>query len=149
MALTETFPRLFTIDEANALLVTLRPLVKRILENIERLREKSESVIRHQRLAPDNPDLMNRLQEDEQIALLIGQIKGWVEEIHSYGCLCKGAEQGLVDFPCLLAGEVVFLCWKYGEEGISYWHRIEDGFAGRRPLLDPEEGDPGGSTSYH
>ena len=149
MASSTMFSRLFTVDEANALLSTLRPLVESVLENIRRLRSKSETVIRNKNLDPEAANLMERLQEDREIAKLIGEVKGWVEEINSHGCVCKGAEQGLIDFPCLLGDEVVFLCWQIGEPNVGYWHRIEEGFAGRRPLLDAEETDPGSNTSFH
>ncbi len=144
-----TFPRLFTVDEANDLLPKLRPLIEQVLENIRRLKGASESVIRREGLDPDAPNLMNRLRDDGEIARLIGQVKGWVDEINSYGCICKGVEQGLVDFPCLLGTEVVFLCWQIGEPAVGYWHRIEDGFAGRKPLLDDESADPDDKISYH
>jgi hypothetical protein len=143
-----TYTRLFTVNEANALLPTLRPLVEDILENLRRLRAKSEVVIRDQHLSPDAPDLMNRLQENSEIAHLIRQIKDRVEEIHSHGCMCKGVEQGLLDFPCVLGAEVVFLCWQYGEATVGHWHRVEDGYAGRRPLLEPDD-NSGSSPSYH
>jgi hypothetical protein len=143
------FPRLFTIDEANGLLPTLRPLVEQILENIRRLKGASETVIRREGLDPEAPNLMNRLRDDGEVAKLIGQVKGWVDEINSYGCICKGVEQGLIDFPCLLGAEVVFLCWQIGESSVSFWHRIEDGFAGRKPLLDGETSDPDDKLSYH
>jgi len=148
MASAQIFPRLFTIGEANGLLRVLRPLVKRIFDTLELLRKKSESVIREERLLPSSPDFMERLQENDTIARLIHEVKGLAEEINSYGCVCKGVEQGLVDFPCLLGGEIVFLCWRYGEESVGHWHRIEDGFAGRRPLLD-QEGSGGTRTTYH
>jgi hypothetical protein len=92
---------------------------------------------------------MDRLQENGEIARLVSEVKDGVDQIQSYGCICKGAEQGLVDFPCLLGAEVVFLCWQQGEPTISYWHRIEEGFAGRRPLLDAEKMGPDKKTSYH
>ena len=143
------YPRLFTVNEANELLPTLRPLVEQILENIRRLKAASETVIRKERLNPEAPNLMERLGEDNEIARLIGQVKGWVEEINGYGCLCKGVEQGLIDFPCMLGAEVVFLCWQVGESNVGYWHRIEDGFAGRKPLLDGEGNDPDSNVSFH
>ena len=149
MAASTHFPRLFTVEEANALLPVLRPLVEQILENIRRLKLKSEIVIRREQLNPEAPNFMDRLQRDADIARLIGQVKGWVEEIHSYGCMCKGVEQGLVDFPCLFGPEVVFLCWQFGESTVSHWHRVEDGFAGRRPLLDIDDTGQGGSGPYH
>jgi hypothetical protein len=145
------FPRLFTVEEANGLLPAIRPLIENILENLRRLKSKSksESVIRSEQLDPEAPDLMKRLRLDEDIARLVGQIKGWVEEIQGHGCVCKGIEQGLIDFPCVLGAEVVFLCWQYGEPGVNHWHRIEDGFAGRRTLLEIGEADPEGNTSVH
>ena len=149
MGAAANYPRLFTVEEANGLLPTVRPLIENILENLRRLKGKSEVIIRNEQLDPEAPDLMKRLRRDEEIALLVGQIKGWVEEIHSHGCVCKGIEQGLIDFPCLLGAEVVFLCWQYGEPGVNHWHRIEDGFAGRRTLLEAGEEDPEGNTSVH
>jgi hypothetical protein len=145
----ENFPRLFTVNEANLLLPTLRPIIERILENLRRLKMKSEAVIRNEQLDPDAANFMEQLRRDDEIAKLIEQIKNWVEEIHSHGCVCKGVEQGLIDFPCMLGAEIVFLCWQFGEPSVGYWHRIDDGFAGRRALIDAEQEDPDGNTSYH
>jgi hypothetical protein len=149
MASSEVFPRLFTVNEANSLLPAIKSLMQRIFENLDSLRKQSQTVIRDKQLSPENPDLMNRLQENNTIARLIQEVTGLVNEINSYGCVCKSVEQGLVDFPCLLGREIVFLCWRYGEEGIGYWHRIEDGFAGRKPLLDTDESEGSGNISYH
>ena len=131
------------------MLPTLRPLVEQILENIRRLKSSSETVIRKGQVDPEAPDLMEKLREDSEIAKLIGQVKGWVDEINAYGCMCKGVEQGLVDFPCMFGAEVVYLCWQICEPNVGFWHRIEDGFAGRRPLLDGEESDPDNNVSFH
>ena len=149
MESSSSFPRLFTVDEANALLPVLRPLIEGILDKIGRLKARSAVVIRDEEIDPDTPDLMGRLHENQEIAELIKKINSAVEEIERQGCVCKGLEQGLLDFPCLLGREVVFLCWQYGEAAVAHWHRVEDGFAGRRPLLDPEETEPSGNMSYH
>jgi hypothetical protein len=143
------FSKIFTVGEANALLPTLRPVLENILENIRRLKSKSEVVIRNEQLDPEAPNLMDRLREDADIARLLHQVKLGVDEIHGSGCICKGVEQGLIDFPCMLGPEVVFLCWQLGEPAVSHWHRIEDGFAGRRALLDEEEPGPDSETSLH
>jgi hypothetical protein len=143
------FSKLFTVEEANALLPVLRPLLENVLESIRRLKSKSEVVIRNQQLDPESPNLMERLREDAEIARLLHQVKVGVDEIDGYGCICKGVEQGLIDFPCMLGPEVVFLCWQLGEPNVSHWHRIEDGFAGRRALLDEEEPGPDSDISLH
>lgn len=144
-----SYSRLFTVHEANELLPKVRPLVEQILENIRRLKSASEAVIRRENLDPEAPDLMDRLRGDPEVVRLIEQVQGWVEQINAHGCVCKGVEQGLIDFPCVLGAEVVFLCWQLGEPNVGFWHRIEDGFAGRKPLLDGEGFDPGDKTSFH
>jgi hypothetical protein len=57
-----------------------------------------------------------------------------VNEIHGLGAQVKDADEGLVDFPALHGDEEVLLCWKLGEDEIAFWHDLEEGFAGRRPL---------------
>ena len=143
------FPRLFTVNEANGLLPVLRPLVEQILENIRRLKGVSETVIRREQLDPDAPNLMERLREDGEVLKLVTQIKDWVTTINGHGCVCKGVEQGLIDFPCMLGAEVVFLCWQIGEANVAHYHRIEDGFAGRKTLLDGVNAEPDSKISYH
>jgi hypothetical protein len=143
------FSRLFTVNEANDLLPKLRPLVEQILENIRRLKGASEAVVRREQLDADAPDLMERLRQDPEITRLIREIQGCVDEINAHGCICKGVEQGLVDFPCMLGAEVVFLCWQLGEPTVGFWHGIEDGFAGRKLLLDSERSDTDEKGSYH
>ncbi len=149
METAANFPRLFTINEANLLLPVLRPIIERTLEYLRRLKIKSEDITRSEQLDPDAPDFMEQLRRDGEVAKLIEQIKDGVDEIHSHGCVCKGVEQGLVDFPCLLGAETVFLCWQFGEPSVGHWHRIDEGFAGRRALIDAEQEDPDGKTSYH
>lgn len=142
------YARLFTVNEANELLPELRPLVEQIIENIRRLKSASETVIRREQLDPEAPNLMDRLREDDEVARLIGQVQSSVDAINARGCICKGVEQGLIDFPCMLGAEVVFLCWQLGEPHVVFWHRIEDGFAGRKRLLETDE-DSDEKISYH
>ena len=65
-----------------------------------------------------------------------------VDEINEHGAEVKDIETGLIDFPALRNGETVLLCWQLGEDEIGFWHRADDGFAGRRPLpLDDSPGE--------
>ena len=57
-----------------------------------------------------------------------------VKSIEETGCILKDLDRGLLDFPALLDGKEVYLCWQRGEPTIQFWHRIEDGFAGRRRI---------------
>ncbi|HEY6373982.1 MAG TPA: DUF2203 domain-containing protein [Edaphobacter sp.] len=69
------------------------------------------------------------------------EAKDTLAEIEAIGVQIKDFEQGLLDFPCLLEGKTVLLCWKLGEKEIGFWHSPEDGFAGRKPL-DSRFGKP-------
>ena len=73
------------------------------------------------------------------------RLKAGMDAIHAHGCLVKDLDIGLIDFPTLLRGREVYLCWKLGEAGIRYWHGIDEGFAGRKPIdqdfLDHNRGD--------
>jgi hypothetical protein len=62
------------------------------------------------------------------------RMKCAIEEIQEMGCLIKDLDIGLVDFPTLLRGEEVYLCWKLGETDIAFWHGVHEGVAGRRAI---------------
>jgi hypothetical protein len=59
-------------------------------------------------------------------------------ELQGYGCELKGLEQGLVDFPAMMEGRQVYLCWQYNEPEIKFWHDVDAGFAGRQALRGDE-----------
>jgi len=64
-----------------------------------------------------------------------------LEKILSTGCLIKDLDMGLLDFPAIINNEEVYLCWKLGEDRIRYYHRQDEGYAGRKPL-DPSDLGP-------
>ena len=85
--------------------------------------------------------LQNRAQRDQY-----GQsLKDAVEKIQEFGCVIKDLDTGLIDFPTLFHGQEVYLCWKMGESGIGFWHGVDEGFAGRKPIdrefLENHRGD--------
>lgn len=65
---------------------------------------------------------------------LLAELKEVLREFQTRQILIKDLDRGLVDFPAILAGKEVFLCWEQGEEDIEYWHDLEAGYAGRAPL---------------
>ena len=73
------------------------------------------------------------------------ELRSVIEEVQEIGCLIKDLDIGLIDFPTTYHGNEVYLCWKLGESGIEYWHGIDEGFRGRKPIdqdfLDHHEGD--------
>jgi len=126
----QEFPRLFTQDQANELLVTLRPLVDKLIETRDQI-------------VAIRPDLESGVQKalgnggsraTGELLRLFRRVDRLINEVHSHGVLVKDLDQGLLDFPAELEGRVVLLCWKHGEPSVSHWHDMDAGFAGRRPL---------------
>ena len=141
-------PRLFTVEEARKVLEEVRPVVGRMLQAFADMRAEIESATSSVGLRPGDPELARHLEVRGIAPRLLKEINGAIENIQSRGCIVNGPEAGLIDFPCLMGNEIVFLCWKYGEPGIGYWHRIPDGFAGRRALLE-HEGHSGEEGRIH
>jgi hypothetical protein len=129
--------RTFTADEANALLPRVRPLVeemvaeRRSLAEAQTRQEELEHRIRGNGGAIDPAAV--RALEAEVVRHAEG-VARCIRRLHALGAQVKDVDSGLIDFPALREGEVVLLCWRLGEDEIAWWHRIEDGFAGRRPL---------------
>jgi hypothetical protein len=119
-------------------------MVGRMVRAFEEMREEIEAATRSVRLRPGDPELARHLEVRGIAPRLLKEINGVIQSIQAYGCVVNGPEAGLIDFPCLMGSEIVFLCWKHGEPGIAHWHRIPDGFAGRRALLEvggfPDDG---------
>ncbi|HUD72908.1 MAG TPA: DUF2203 domain-containing protein [Dongiaceae bacterium] len=135
--------KIFTIDEARALLPVIQPEVEALVRTYREIRSEIEATAGTTGLTIDSPDLAGHLEARGVVARLFEQARDSIAKVHRHGCVVNGPEAGLIDFPCLYNNEIVFLCWQYGETTIEHWHRIPDGFAGRRPLLaaDPATGD--------
>jgi hypothetical protein len=67
---------------------------------------------------------------------LVDQMQAAVIEVGSWGIVLRDIQTGLVDFPALVAGRQVWLCWRLGEDEVGWWHELSEGFGGRRRLED-------------
>jgi hypothetical protein len=129
--------RFFTVEEASELLSTVRPLAERMVAHRRALAAATaRRAMIVTRIAGDggglDPRKLTELQ-DVLDAEAAGVVR-CVEKLQSLGVLVKDLDRGLVDFPALRHGEEVLLCWQVGEDEIAYWHGLEEGFAGRKPL---------------
>jgi hypothetical protein len=130
-------PRTFTPEEANEALVELRPIVERMVEHRRNLTaaqvQQAELVTR---IAGNGGDMVpSDLHEAaDTIQREAAAISDCAERINAAGAEVKSLEEGLLDFPARRGDEIVLLCWKLGEDEIHYWHRVDEGFGGRRPL---------------
>ena len=129
--------RTFTPEEANEALEVVRPLAERMVEARGALlvaqRQQAELITRIASngggLTPS--DVSDAAAEVERASR---DLMAAVDELQGLGVLVKDLDRGLVDFPCVHRGRELLLCWQLGEDEVAYWHGLEEGFAGRKPL---------------
>ncbi|HXN32628.1 MAG TPA: DUF2203 domain-containing protein [Polyangiaceae bacterium] len=129
----------FTLEAVNALVPRLRALVgaqmerrsdiERRLEQLAELMGRSLETIRVDDLDP--PDV--RVLKRELLERIDAYRRGW-GEIENMGAVLKDPRSGLVDFYGRVDGKLVWLCWKYGEEAVSHYHSLDEGFVGRKSI---------------
>jgi hypothetical protein len=129
--------RVFTVEEANAMLERVRPLTE---EMVAHRRALAQAMARQERIegkVRTNGGAMPPGEPAELAAAVAEEAEAvarCLERISELGAVVKDLDTGLVDFPAMRGGEDVFLCWQLGEDEIRYWHGLEEGFAGRKEL---------------
>lgn len=132
----------FTVDEANQTLPLVRVIVSDIVELAGTVDDRRERLDRfRQGASVSNSDEQNpydeeREQFEEELKQDIACLQEFAEELSNLGAELKDPRTGLVDFPMMLDGREVLLCWRHGEEEIGFWHEVDAGFQGRQSLLE-------------
>jgi len=131
-------PRTFTFSEAETLLPVLESLLrsamqaKALIEEVDaELDALRTRVFVNGGTFVNIPAISRRQNEREKS---IQRAKDAVAEIDAAGVQVKDLDIGLLDFPCVVGDEIILLCWKLGEQGITHWHNTTEGFAGRKPI---------------
>jgi hypothetical protein len=126
----DNFAHYFTVEEANQLLLELIPLVEEMITAKDNLLALQPELQETLELAVRNGN--SRVTSEALGAMQ--SLKDVLGTIQAYGVEVKDVNRGLLDFPSKRGGEIVYLCWIYGEKSIGYWHTLEAGFAGRRAI---------------
>lgn len=122
--------RYFTVEEANACIPKIKPDIFALQE----IREELEKL--HGELKPFIESIPSNGGHKKTLSFMHAgdEFRQIVKRIESHGCHLKGLDPPLLDFPHIRDGKEVYLCWRYGEDEIRFWHEIDSGFAGRKPL---------------
>lgn len=121
----------FTLEEANDKLDTIKPDIEEMMSLKRRLDQKGFDIFSHQYLGGSGPNGKGAFPEE------MNELINILKRLTDDGVMVKGIDGGLVDFPHIRNnGEEVYLCWKYGEGEISWWHSIPEGFSGRRNISE-------------
>lgn len=130
----EFLKKYFTIEEAERLLPAIEKILKRTI-NLNKALELLES-IEIEVYDDDYEDLGNITKANKQFHKLSYEFYDNLEKLEDVGCLVKDLGQGIIDFYCRFEGRDIFLCWKLGERRIRFWHEVDSGYMGRKPILD-------------
>ncbi|MDE2508555.1 MAG: DUF2203 domain-containing protein [Planctomycetota bacterium] len=144
----EVKKKFFTLEEANKALPLVKAIVSDVVkqfESVHRLRERLAGV-QSERESDPRREPRPRPQNDpytEELAHSLGELESeeeklgnYIDELNKLGVELKSLE-GLCDFPSMMDGREVYLCWRLGEPAVEHWHEVNDGFAGRQPISSP------------
>ena len=149
MADEEREPKLFTLKEAEHTRREVEPILLEAIESRRKVTELDEKLAQVANrimlmgglVVPYEKTARLRFERDH----LAEAIKAALERIEATGCVVKDLDVGLLDFPSVIGNEEVYLCWRLGEDRIRFWHRQDEGFAGRKPI-DPRDLGSGSSV---
>ena len=132
----------FSLSEAERLRTQLEPVLieamekrRKMGETEEHIRKQAERIQRSGGLQISYDTAAKIRNEHNRLA---EELRETLERIHSTGCVVKDLDVGLLDFPARINDEDVYLCWRLGEDRIRFYHRQDEGFAGRKPI-DPRD----------
>jgi hypothetical protein len=131
-------PRFFTLSQAEKLLPQVESAIREAIvrkadyDHAEaEWQNFSQRVMVQGGMQVDRSRSLEQKNRRESAAL---DVKNSIERVHEFGCVVKDLDIGLIDFPTLLNGQEVYLCWKLGESGIQFWHGLHEGFRGRKAI---------------
>jgi hypothetical protein len=128
--------KVFTVEQANAMLPLVRAITTDLAELAREVMERRERLSRLSagRQPSRDPYAEEVAQIEEELEKDRARLQGFVDELRELGVEPKNGPDGLIDFPAMMDGRLVFLCWKLGETEVLHWHELEAGFAGRQSL---------------
>ena len=122
---------LFTPQEASKLLSDIKPMVKELMERKKVVAGLHAEMERYNLLGFMTAEVAEKAA---QLDVQVEEMTKKIAELEDLGIMVKDLDYGLVDFPADRYGESVLLCWRYGEPEVSYWHKPDEGYTGRKPL---------------
>lgn len=128
--------RYFTLEEAEHLIPKLEMIVTSMMEHRKTalLIGEELSAMQERIHAGENVTASELMNKRTELDFIVQIVQEGLEEIENLGAQPKDLDLGLVDFPAMIDGEEVLLCWKFGEKSIRFYHGLSDGYSGRKPI---------------
>jgi hypothetical protein len=121
--------RHFTREEANALLPRLKPLLRQLRDARDQLTDEEVHEVLSEAAVTNGGGEAGR-----QVGVAFLEVRRLLEALQESGIVIRDIDRGLLDFPAVIDGSEVYLCWELGEDEVDYWHELDAGYRGRQPL---------------
>jgi hypothetical protein len=134
--------KIFTPQAASKMIPLLEAITKDIRVGWKIIIEKRAEIKILEELAQAKSEVRSETEEIERIKQelrkLVDQMNQYIEEVENLGCFVEEFKRGVINFPALYHGRKVFLCWRYGEKEVKYWHELDEGYGDRKKIRNPK-----------
>ncbi|MEA2622338.1 MAG: hypothetical protein QOH61_1248 [Chloroflexota bacterium] len=128
--------RYYDIDAANARVHELRPVLVQLREDRDEIAQAQAELARFRQSNGSSDHASDLAERERRVRELVKRMEAAVAQIDAWSVTLRDIGSGLIDFPALLTGRPIWLCWRLGEGDIEWWHEYETGIAGRQPLSE-------------
>lgn len=126
---------LFTVDKANTILPKVKKKFDEILYCKNNVMDIQEEL---QNLSDSNCSFEKFIKKKQELNHIVTSLYKMIQELEDMGVMVKSVDEGLLDFPSIRYDKEIWLCWKFGENKVKFWHGKDEGFMGRKPI--PQDG---------
>jgi hypothetical protein len=126
---------LFTVDKANTILPKVKKKFDEILYCKNNVMDIQEEL---QNLSDSNCSFEKFIKKKQELNHIVTSLYKMIQELEDMGVMVKSVDEGLLDFPSIRYDKEIWLCWKFGENKVKFWHGKNEGFMGRKPI--PQDG---------
>lgn len=128
--------RYFGIDSANERLRDVKPLLEQLRADRDRIAELQPALQRGRETNGSSEHAKQVADQEQEVRRLVRRMQESVTQIDEWGVTLRDIQSGLIDFPALVNGRPIWLCWRLGEDDIAWWHEKNVGFEGRQALTE-------------
>jgi hypothetical protein len=128
--------RYYDIDAANARIREVRPLLQQLRDDRNEIAEAQAELARFRQSNGSSDHAKELAQREQRVRELVRRMEAAVAQIDAWSVTLREITTGLIDFPALVSGRPIWLCWRLGEDDIEYWHEYDSGFSSRQSLAE-------------
>ncbi len=128
--------RYYDIDAANARVEEVRPVLESLRSDRDEIADAQRELVRFRESNGSSDHAAELVRRERHIRDIVRRMELAVAQIEAWSVTLRDIGSGLIDFPALVSGRPVWLCWRLGEGDIDWWHEFDSGFSSRRPIAD-------------